>query len=250
MRTHLGCIGRVNLGLLSEETRRNLERFRGNWLDFIAEPASLVVRHVQPTDTPVVPSVAAELLECLGRLTDAERARAGGTLYCLDEEDGQYVRLKVSGGILTATWAQPDYSRARRVPYRGEHVPVVFEPYQRLNGAVRLCASAEGFARIRRAIERSTGLYPEGDLDQRSVDDKIEINFRNVNASVLALLAALKDAAQPLDSLEGEIDVSSFRPGDLEDYCRFVIRDGEVWLLRPALWNEAEEEAQALESAA
>jgi hypothetical protein len=191
-------------------------------------------------------------LECLGRLTDDERARApGGTLYCLDEEDGQYVRLKVSpGGVLAVAWAQPDYSRARRVPYRGEHVPLVFEPYQRLNGAVRLRASAEGLARFRQAIERSTGLYPEGDLGQRPVDDKIEINFHNVNASVLALLAALRDAAQPPASLEGEIDVSSFRPGDLEDYCRFVMRDGEVWLLRPALWSETEEEAQPLESAA
>jgi hypothetical protein len=255
MRTHLGCIGRVNLGLLGGETRRRLEHFQGSWLDFVAEPASLVVRHVQPTDTPVVPNVAGELLECLGRLTDAERERAaGGSLYCLDEEDGQYVRLKVSpGGVLTVAWAQPDYAHARSAPYRGEHVPVVFEPYQRLNGAVRLRAEAEGLARIHRVVERSAGLYPEGELDQRPVDDKVEINFRNVNASVLALLAALRETAHPASSLEGEIDVSSFRAGDLEDYCRFVMREGEVWLLRPALWSEPEEDsdlARPLESAA
>jgi hypothetical protein len=38
--------------------------------------------------------------------------------------------------------------------------------------------------------------------------------------------------------LEGEIDLTSFRPGDLEDYARFVLRGGEIWLLRPALWQE------------
>ena len=39
-------------------------------------------------------------------------------------------------------------------------------------------------------------------------------------------------------TLSGEIDVSSFRAGDLEDYCRFSFRAGETWMARPVLWSD------------
>lgn len=256
MRTHLGCVGRINLGELAEETRKELETVEATWLEFAGNPPSLVVRHVQPSDTPILPNVGGELLNFLGRLTEDERAAVpGGSLYCLDEENGQYVRLKVSsGGPLSVSWARPDYSRARWQPYGGERAPVVFEAYQRLNGRVKFSGAPEAADKIRAAAERSNGLYPEGEFETRVEGGQVEISLRDVNSSVLDLLLALREAANPAASLEGEIDVSSFRPGDLEDYCRFVMKDGEVWLVRPSLWSE-EPEAQtasgrALESAA
>ncbi len=95
------------------------------------------------------------------------------------------------------------------------------------------------------ATERSTGLYPEGEFESRVEGGQVEISLRDVNSSVLDLLMSLREAAKPSGSLEGEIDVSSFRPGDLEDYCRFVMKDGEVWLVRPSLWSELPEDQAA-----
>lgn len=246
MRTHLGCVGRITLGELSEETRKGLETVEATWLEFAGNPPSLVVRHVQPSDTPILPNVGEELLNFLGRLTEDERAAVpGGSLYCLDEENGQYIRLKVSsGGSLSVSWARPDYSRARWQPYGGERLPVVFEAYQRLNGRVQFTGPPEAAEKIRAAAERSSGLYPEGEFETRVVGGQVEVSLRDVNASVLNLLQTLRETASPAASLEGEIDVSSFRPGDLEDYCRFVMKDGEVWLVRPSLWTE-QPEAQA-----
>jgi hypothetical protein len=249
-------VGRISLGELDEETRKGLETVEATWLEFAGNPPSLVVRHVQPSDTPVLPNVGGELLNFLGQLTEAERAAApGGSLYCLDEENGQYIRLKVSaGGFLTVSWARPDYSRARWQPYAGERVPVVFEAYQRLNGRVKFNAPPDAADKIWAVADRSPGLYPEGEFETRVESGQVEISLRDVNASVLDLIQTLRETANPPNSLEGEIDVSSFRPGDLEDYCRFVMKNGEVWLVRPSLWSELPESqtafSQPLESAA
>ena len=256
MRTHLGCVGRINLGEVSEETRKGLEAVEASWLEFAGSPPSLVVRHVQPSDTPILPNVGGELLDFLGRLTEDERvAVPGGALYCLDEESGQYIRLRVaSGGALGISWARPDYTRGRWQPYAGEHVPVVFAAYQRLNGNVKFSGPSDAPDRIRAAAERFTGLYPEGELEIRFEGGQVEVSLRDVNSSVLGLLATLREIANPAASLEGEIDVRSFRPGDVEDYCRFVMKDGGVWLVRPALWSEAPGDqgasGQSLQSAA
>jgi hypothetical protein len=256
MRTHLGCVGRIHLGELSDETRKRLEEVDASWLEFAGNPPSLVVRHVQPSDTPILPNVGGELLDFLGRVGEDERAAVpGGALYCLDEESGQYVRLRVaSGGGLSVCWARPDYSRARWQPFAGERVPVVFDAYQRLNGKVKFSGAPDAADKIRAAADQSAGLYPEGEFEIRVEGSQVEISLRDVNSSVLKLLAALREAADPVASLEGEIDVSSFRPGDLEDYCRFVMKDGEVWLVRPSLWSEVPEDqaapGQSLQSAA
>jgi hypothetical protein len=42
-------------------------------------------------------------------------------------------------------------------------------------------------------------------------------------------------------TLSGEIDICSFRAGDLEDYCRFSFRAGDPWMARPVLWSETPE---------
>jgi hypothetical protein len=240
MRAHLVCTGRVELGEIEEETRRRLEVVEATWLEFSPDPASLVVRHVQPTEKPGLAKIAGELLEFLSEIPENARARIpGGALYYLDEQSGQYVRFRVSeGGFIAVTWAQPDYSRGRREPYQGQHVQLVFEPYQRLNGTVKLLGRPNAADQIRGVIEGCGGLYPQGDLEIRSSEGQIEIALRDVNASVVSLLEVLRVQAEPLSSLEGEIDVSSFRAGDLDDYCRFVLKAGEFWLVRPSLWSD------------
>jgi len=242
MRTHLGCSGQVELGTLGKETQQKLEHVEAAWLEFVPELVSLEVRHVQPDDRPALPEIAGELIEFLSELSDGERAQVpGGALFYHDEIKGQHVRLQVGkGGFLTIAWARPDYTHASWEQYRSQPVSVVPEPYQRLNGKFSFEGIPSAADDIRQLLERTAGLYSEGDFEIVARIDRIEVTLRDVNASVLPLVYALQVLAKP-GSLEGEIDVSSFRAGDLDDYCRFAMRGGEAWLVRPSLWGGAAE---------
>jgi hypothetical protein len=238
MRTHLGCSGQVELGTVSKETQQKLEHVEAAWLEFVPESVSLEVRHVQPDDRPALPEIAGELIEFLSEVSDDERAQVpGGALYYQDEIKGQYVRLMVcKGGFLSIAWARPDYTHASWEQYRSQPVSVVPEPYQRMNGKFSFEGVSTAADDIRELLERTAGLYSEGDFEIVARIDRIEVSLRDVNASVLPLVYALQVLARP-GSLEGEIDVSSFRAGDLDGYCRFALRAGEAWLLRPTLWG-------------
>jgi hypothetical protein len=240
MRTHLGCTGKINLGNLSQETQRRLEDVEATWLEFSPDPPSLVVRHVQPDAISPPREIGGELLEFLTRVSDAERrAFPGGALYYLDDQSGQHFRLRVShGGVLTVSWAHPSYEDGKCIPYEGQVMPVVFEPYQRLNGSVSLTAKPGADDEIRQTIERPAGLCPQGEYEFRPDGEALVLELREVNSSVVPLVETLRQLAAP-GSLNGQIDVSSFRAGDLEEYCRFVFKNGEIQLLRPSLWSDA-----------
>lgn len=244
MRTHLGCTGSVDLGLLAAETQRRLEQVEANWLEYSPQPPSLTVRHVQPDDVPALREIAGELLEFLHTVSDEERAQIpGGALYYLDEPTGQYIRLKVwKGGFLTVAWAQPDYTHAQWEQFRNQPVSVVFDPFQRLNGSVSLEGSPAAADNLRKVLESTAGQYSQGDYEIAASVERVELTLRDVNANVLTLVNTLRYSARNA-TLAGEIDVSSFRAGDLEDYCRFVFRAGETWIVRPALWSDVPETA-------
>ena len=243
MRTLLGCSGQVELGHLSHDTRQRLEQIDATWLEFDPESVCLEIRHVQPDDRPVLPEIVREMVEFLSQVTDSERAQlAGGTIYYQDAVKGEYVRVKVwKGGFLTISWARPDYTNADWERYRSQPVTVVPEPYQRLNGKFSFEGIPTAADDIRELLERTAGLYSEGDFEIVAHVDRIEVSLRDVNASVLPLVYALQVLAKP-GSLEGEIDVSSFRAGDLEECCRFTFREGEAWLVRPSLWEGGRKE--------
>jgi len=240
MRTHLGCTGSVALGALSEETQQKLEAIEAIWLEFSPDPPSLVVRHVQPDVISAPREIAGELLDFLSHLSDPERRGVpGGAFYYLDEQSGQNFRLRVwQGGNLTVSWAHPDYSDAKWTPYEGQSAAVVFEPYQCLNGLLRFEAVPGTLNDVRLALERPGGLYPQGEYEIHTSGDEVALSLRDVNSNVLTLLDALRKAAQP-GSIAGMVEVTSFRAGDLDDYCRFVFKDRDVWLVRPSLWNDA-----------
>ncbi|MBI4165192.1 MAG: hypothetical protein HY508_05595 [Acidobacteria bacterium] len=240
MRTHLGCTGRVELGKLSPETQQRLEKIPATWLEIAPETNSLVVRHVQPDDVPALREITGELFDYLTAIQEQERRQIpGGALYYLDEQTGQSVRIKVwEGAFVTVAWAQPDYSRAKWERYREGPTPVVFDAYQRLNGVVKFQPRLGAVEEVQVVIDHFSGLYPQGEFEAMQVGDNLEVRFFDVNASVLELIQTLKAQANPAASLEGEIDVSSFRSGDVEDYCRFAIRGGEIWIARPNLWAD------------
>jgi len=240
MRTHLGCKGRIELGRLSADTHKRLEKIPATWLEFAPETGSLVVRHVQPDDLPAMREITGELFDFLAAIPEAERKKIpGGALYYLDEQSGQSVRIKVwEGAFVTVAWAQPDYSKALWKRYEEGMAPVVFDAYQRLNGVMNFKPRASAVEEVRLVIDRFSGLYPEGEFEALQTGGKLEIRFFDVNASVLQLLDTLKKQADPATTLDGEIDVSSFRSGDIDDYCRFALRAGEIWIARPNLWAD------------
>lgn len=240
MRTHLGCTGRVELGKLGSETQKRLGKIPATWLEFTPESGALVVRHVQPDDLPAMREITGELFDFLTAIPESERKKIpGGALYYLDEQTGQSVRIKVwAGSFVTVAWAQPDYSNSTWEKYQEGLAPVVFDAYQRLNGVVKFQPRPSAVEEIQAVIDRFSGLYPEGEFEALQLGNGLEIRFFDVNASVLQLIATVKGQADPVASLEGEIDVSSFRSGDVEDYCRFALRAGEVWIARPALWAD------------
>jgi hypothetical protein len=221
-----------------KDTQLGLSHLEATWLEFVPESASLEVRHVQPDDRPALLEIAGELIEFLSEISDDERAQVpGGTFYCRDEVKGQYVRLKVwKGALLSISWARPDYTHASWEQYRRQPVSVVPEPYQRLNGKFSFEGVPTAADDIRELLERTAGLYSEGDFEILARIDRIEVTLRDVNASVLPVVHALQVLAKP-GSLEGELDVSSFRAGDLDECCRFAFRRGEAWLVRPSLWG-------------
>jgi len=239
MRSHLGCTGFVDLGPLGGDTQKRLEQIAASWLEYSPEASSLVVRHVQPDDVPPLREVAGELLDFLHAVSDSERAQIlGGDLYYQDEPTGQYVRMKVwKGGFLTVAWAWPDYTRAKWEAFRNQPVTLVFEPFQRLNGSVSLEGHPNAADDLRRLIDRTAGQYSQGDYEISSSIGRIDITLRDVNADTLTIVNALRYMAKA-GTLKGEIDVSSFRAGDQEDYCRFSFRAGEVLIARPVLWSD------------
>jgi len=242
MRSHLGCTGSVDLGFLGDDTQKRVEQIGATWLEYSPESSALLVRHVQPDDVPPLREVAGELLDFLHAVTESERAQIpGGALLYQDEPTGQYVRLKVwKGGFLTVAWARPDYVRAQWVPFLNQPVTLVFEPYQRLNGALGFEGHPNSADDLRRILEKTSGEYSQGDYEINASIRRIEVTFRDVNADVLSVVNALRYMAKP-GTLSGELDVSSFRSGDLEDYCRFSFRAGETWMARPSLWSDTPE---------
>ena len=246
MRTHLGCTGSVALGLLSDTTQDRLEQVQASWLEYTPEDSVLVVRHVQPDDLPALREIAGELLDFLRALTDRERAGVpGGALYCQDEETGQYTRLKVvKGGFLTVSWASPDYRQAEWVRFQNQPVDLVLDFFQKLNGQVSFKGHPNAADDLRRTIERTTGPYSHGEYAINSSVDRVELSLRDFNSDALTLVNALR-YLDKTGTLVGEIDVASFRAGDLEDYCRFAFRAGEVWVARPKFWAEDQGEAAA-----
>ena len=246
MRSHLGCTGSVNLGQLANDTQQHLEKIAASWLEYSPESSSLDVRHVQPDDVPPMREVAGELLDFLHAVSDSERAQIpGGALYYQDEPTGQYVRLKVwKGGFLTVTWARPDYTRAQWEAFRNQPVVVVFEPFQRLNGAVSFEGNPNAADQLRKIIDNTAGEYSQGDYAIASSVNRVDLTLRDVNADVLTLVNALRYTSKE-GTISGEIDVTSFREGDLEDYCRFSFRADGTWIARPQLWSDTPDADQA-----
>ena len=237
-----GCQGRVVVGALPESVQRALLAIPGDWLEYDPPSRSVVVRHVQPTDDPVLPAVTVELVRILSEIPFERLAEVeGGDLFVHIEETGRLVRLRVErGGALHIQWARPGYAGATKRAWSDGH-EIVSEPWNhRLNGELRF-ESADppaAAAKLQELADTYEGLHPEGEFEASAAGNgsEVRITLREVNLDGRLLVETLHRLAAPR-SLEGRLDVGSFREFAPEQLVRILFEKGETWVQHPMLWS-------------
>ncbi len=234
------CHGRIEIGELPEGVRAKLAALPGDWLEFDPGAGAIVVRHVEPTDAPVLASTASELVRILNDIPyDLQMRIPGGALFVHTEATGELVRLRVrSGGALTIEWAHPNYEGAAKKPYGDGH-EITIQPYeQRLNGQVEFVSKEADTAanELQHLADTFEGLYPEGDFKAMADGSTVRVSMTDVNLDVKQLLSRLVFLAEP-NTLFGRLDLSSFGDSLPEHLVRILIDTGEVWVQHPLLWS-------------
>ena len=237
-----GCHGRVVIGPLPTPVQARLASLPGEWLEFDGPSGAIVVRHIQPTATPCLPTIVAEVVRMLAAVpVELHERIGGGDLFVHAEDSPHVVRLRVDqGGGLRITWAHPCFANAPRQPYAGSRIEI--DPvFCRLSGEVTLSAAdpARAAKEIQRLADTFEGLYPEGDF--QALPDKaqrsVRVHMHNANLDVRVLLERLLQIASPR-SADGAIEVSSFDERYPDDRVRVVIEKGQAWVEEPALFDE------------
>jgi len=235
-----GCQGRVVVGALPESVQRGLVAIPGDWLEYDPASRSIIVRHIEPTDEPVLPAVTVELVRILSVIPfDSLAGIEGGDLFVHIEETGRLVRLRVEpGGSLHIQWARPGYSGATKRAWSDGH-EIVNEPWNhRLNGEVKFAAGdpESAAAALQELADTYEGLHPEGDFVASVVESRVKVELREVNLDGKLMVEALQRLANPR-SLEGQLDVGSFRELAPEQLVRILFEKGETWVQHPMLWT-------------
>jgi hypothetical protein len=236
-----GCRGLVALGPLAEPIQQRLAALPGEWLEYDAGVSAIVVRHIQPTAGPSLPTVTSELVRMISEVPGPAQATISGGELLVYAEGSRLVRLRVEpGGALHIQWAHPDYAAAERRPWkRGAHALV--EPkVQCLNGEVTFAAADAVVAaeRVQHVADTFEGLYPEGECEASAKSSGVVTRLKDVNLDAELLVGELIALARPA-SLAGRIEVSSFADGTPEHYARFVLEAGGIFVQRPRLWGAA-----------
>lgn len=235
-----GCQGRVVVGALPESVQRGLVAIPGDWLEYDPPSRSIIVRHIEPTDEPVLPAVTVELVRILSVIPfDILAGIEGGDLFVHIEETGRLVRLRVErGGSLQIQWARPGYTGATKRAWSDGH-EIVNEPWNhRLNGEVTFGARDPDTAAagLQEMADTYEGLHPEGDFVASVEEGRVKVSLREVNLDGKLLVETLQGLATPR-SLEGRLDVGSFRELAPEQLVRILFEKGETWVQHPMLWT-------------
>lgn len=241
-----GCFGRVELGDLPRPLGERLAAIPGEWLEFDPPSGAIVVRHVEPTSTKHLPTIARELVRIFSEIpAELHSEIPGGDLFVhTEDEQGQLVRIRVEpGGSIRIQWAHPDFKRALRRPYTGGNEIAIDPEVQRLNGKVVFSSPTpeQAMRAIEELVDTFEGLYPEGECAPRLLEGStIELTLREVNLDATRLVALLEQVANPR-SLSGRLEVSSFGKALPEQRVRFLFEAGKVWVQHPLLWTDINE---------
>ena len=237
-----GCHGRVAVGTLPDELAGRLAALPGEWLEFDPPTGTIVVRHVQPTASPTLPTIAAELVRMLAEIPVAlHPGITGGEFFVHTQDLPHLVRIRVvEGGGVRMDWAHPDFAKARRRAYGdGSGIPID-GVYCCLNGSVTFPAAEPqaAAAALQETADTYEGLYPEGDFRARAASDAgaVTVSMRDVNLDPRLLvdrITALADA--PAD---GTVEIRSFDDRHPDARVRLAFQDDGVWLQEPYFWPD------------
>lgn len=237
-----GCQGRVLIGPLPDQVRANLTTLPGEWLEYDAPSEAIVVRHIQPSAAPCLPTIVAELVRMLSLIPVEHHGAIGGGDFFIHTEDSPHVvRLRVDpGGALRINWAHPSFSGAPRQPYAASRVGI--DPvFCRLTGDVTLGAADP--PRAARALQRLAdtyeGLYPEGDFrtSTNRTTDTVRVHMQDANVDIRILVDRILALATP-GTAQGVIEVSSFDVRFPDERVHVVFEAGRAWVEEPSLFDE------------
>lgn len=237
-----GCHGRVVVGTLPTAVQQRLAGLPGDWLEFDPQAAAIVVRHIQPTSGPSLPTIVKELVHMLGEIpVDLHAGISGGDLFTQTGDSPHAVRLRVErGGGVRIDWAHPSYAESRKQPY-SDGREISTPPWVcRLNGRVTFAAPdpEQAVRDMQRAADTFEGLYPEGDF-RTSVDRgsrSVVVEMRDVNLDARVLVAQVT-ALATAGSLAGTVEVSSFDERHPDQRARLLFQGGKTWVQEPLLWE-------------
>lgn len=232
------CVGRVELGALSAQTESRLLRLGGEWLEFSPEERAVVVRHVQPDGTPAVTAVPSELIAIIDALLPAERdALPGGTIV-MREPGGATLRLVVERGDIRIQWPSEDWTHA--VPVEVDQMLRTVDPFHaRVSGKLSFTGAKGADARLVDLVDGFEGLYPADDLDVVAEGSTVRATLRGVNVGPSHLLGWLRELAQPVESLEADLDIGAFGHHAQGSGFRLTVRGGVATAVRPLLWRQS-----------
>jgi hypothetical protein len=238
-----GCDGHVALGTLPEATRAHLAALPGEWLEFDPPSGAILVRHIQPSPAPCLPTIAQELVRMLAAVpVELHGTIPGGDLYVHTEDSPHVVRLRVEpGGAVRISWAHPRFVGAPRQRYAANAIGID-AVFCRLTGVVTLrAAEPAGAAReLQRLADTYEGLYPEGNFRAEAGTQRgsVRVEMQDANVDIRLLVSRLRDLASP-GSVGGAIEVGTFDVRYPDECVRVVFEGGEAWIEQATLFDEA-----------
>lgn len=230
----LECQGQIRFGSLPWEISERLAQFRGNWLEFIPEANAILFRRVQPLGCPALTGIPCELITLIDSVpAEFRESMPGGELSLKDQRD-RMLRLVVKQGEIHIKWPQESCFRNLSVSY--ESAIKELDPAKaRIKGWARFAGSSARGEELRAFVDRFGGLYPEEDMPSECEQNMVYVRFRGASVEPQELIGKLQELADPLESLQADLEVGS--PGQDSDNWDFRIQivDGRIETTRPVL---------------
>ena len=223
----LECHGQIRFGSLPWEISEYLAQFRGNWLEFLPDANAIIFRRTQPAGCPALTGVPCELITLIDSIPPEYRdSMPGGELSLKDQRD-RVLRLLVKQGEVRIKW--PQESCFQTVPVSFESAIKDVDPSKvRVKGWARFAGSSTRRGELRAFVDRFGGLYPEDDMPSECEQNVVYVRFKDARVDPQELIAKLQDLADPLDSLQADLEIGSSGQGPVDQDLRIQIVDGRV----------------------
>ncbi len=208
MHPDLDCEGSILLGPLPWEISERLAQFAGNWLEFSTKDNAIVVRKTLPLGCPATTAVSCELITMIGSLPAEIRLAAPGGEIFVRSENSRIMRFSVQQGEIRIQWP---YKEEPHHSVRGRPCEIVRIEAQNatVKGWARFVGDSRKMDQLQEFVARFDGLFPEEDMPSEAEQHVVFVRFKDVDCNPAELIATIKSLADPVDSIEGEMEIHS-----------------------------------------